>query len=167
MVIAFASFLAARVGASPIPALVAVLVGNLGGAAAKYALGRHYGSGWIHRRLGFHEEPAAEQRVRDWYARYGIALLFVSRFLPGVRAIVPPLAGALRVPAVGAITAMGVASGIWYSVLTLVAFRAGSNWDQLRGTVGRYGRAATLAAVAVVAVALGIWLVRRQRRQRV
>lgn len=161
VVIAFAGFLAARGGHSAVPAFIAVLLGNLGGAIGMYVLGRRLGADWIHRR--FSRNESAQRRLREWYARYGLAALFVSRFLPGVRAVVPPLAGALRVPATGAIVAMGLASSIWYGLITVLAFRAGNNWDALRATVTRYGTWLSIAAATLVAIVAVVWLVRRRR----
>lgn len=165
VVIAFAGFLAARGGHSATPAFIAVLLGNLSGAIAMYALGRRLGADWIHRR--FRRDERAQRRLSDWYARYGLAALFVSRFLPGVRALVPPLAGALRVPPVGAILTMGIASSIWYGIITVLAFRAGNNWDVLRDTITRFGTWLSLGAVALVVIAIAVWLMKRRRGERV
>jgi membrane protein DedA with SNARE-associated domain len=106
----------------------------------------------------------AESRLRALYGKYGLTALFLSRFLPGVRAIVPPLAGALRVPAGRAALAMGAASAVWYGGISYVAFRIGADWELLSGTVGRYGRASGIAAAILVAVAIATWLVVRRRR---
>jgi len=164
VVVAFASFLAARTGGSPIPAFVAVLLGNVGGAITMYALGRRFGAGLIERRLGASKE--AQRRIAEWYDRYGLAALFVSRFLPGLRAIVPPLAGALGVPVVGAIAAMSVASGIWYGIITVLAFRAGADWNALQATLARFGRGITIAAAGIVAIGVVVWLIRRRTNAR-
>jgi membrane protein DedA with SNARE-associated domain len=164
VVVAFGSFLAARQQASPIPAFLAVFIGNAGGAVAMYALGRRFGTGWIHRTLRMRNEAGAEARIRDWYSRYGIPALFLSRFLPGIRAVVPPLAGAIRVPPLGALLAMAAASAAWYGLITYLAFNAGSNWEQLSAMIGRFGRWSAIAAGSVVAIgALAFWVVRRRR----
>ena len=104
----------------------------------------------------------AERRLRALYGRYGLGALFLSRFLPGVRAMVPPLAGALRLAPGGPILAIATASGIWYGLVTWLAFRAGASWSELQATMARYGRAITITAVAIVVVAGVVWLVRRR-----
>ena len=98
VIVAFGSFLAARTQRSPIPTIIAVVVGNVGGALAMFALGRRFGADWIRGHLRRVMGESAEQRVQHLYNQYGLPALFVSRFLPGVRAVVPPLAGAIRVP---------------------------------------------------------------------
>jgi membrane protein DedA with SNARE-associated domain len=99
------------------------------------------------------------------YNRYGAAGLFVSRFLPGVRAIVPPLAGALGVPAGRAAIAMGTASAVWYGIITWLAFSAGNSWEELSARIARMGRGFAIGAAVLVLVAVAAWLVMRRRRR--
>src|SRR5918997_1483683 len=140
-VVAFGSFLAARGQGTAMGVFLCTWSGNIAGAMLIYALGRRYGAERLERRLLGDRAADAEFRLRALYGRYGLAALFVSRFLPGVRAIVPPLAGALRVPAFRTAVAMGAASAVWYGAISYLAFRIGADWDQLAGAVGRYGRA--------------------------
>jgi membrane protein DedA with SNARE-associated domain len=165
VIVAFGSFLAARSHRSPVPTIIAVVIGNVGGALGMFALGRRYGADWIRRRLRRVMGEGAEQRVQHMYDQYGLPALFLSRFLPGVRAVVPPLAGAMRVPPAGAIAAIAVASTIWYTALALLAYRLGSQWDRVVAAVKRFESGAAIVAGAVVVLAIAVWFVmRRQRR---
>jgi membrane protein DedA with SNARE-associated domain len=163
VIVAFGSFLAARANRSPIPTIVAVVLGNVGGALTMLALGRRFGAGWIHRHLNRVMGESAEQRVQHWYNRYGLPALFLSRFLPGVRAVVPPLAGAIRVPLGGAVAAISIASTIWYAALALIAYRLGTEWERIMDAIKRFQTVAAIAAGAIVAVALVVWYVLRRR----
>ena len=163
VIVAFGSFLAARADRSPIPTIIAVVVGNVGGALAMLALGRRFGAEWIHRRLNRVMGESAEQRVQHWYNRYGLPAVFLSRFLPGVRAVVPPLAGAIRVPLGGAIAAIAIASTIWYAALALIAYRLGTEWERIMDAIKRFQTVAAVAAGAIVAVGLIVWYVLRRR----
>jgi membrane protein DedA with SNARE-associated domain len=58
-----------------------------------YYIGRRYGSGPFLQRLERWVGKNAEERFLRLYAKYGFPALFVSRFLPAVRSLVPPLAG--------------------------------------------------------------------------
>ena len=162
-IVAFGSFLAARGQGTILGAFLAVWIGNLAGASVMYAAGRRYGASHVEKRLLKDKGAAAEGTLRTLYERYGIGALFLSRFVPGVRAIVPPFAGALRVPFIPAIAVMGVASGIWYGLVAWLAFRAGSNWDALQGTIKQYGTIAALVAVAVVLVGAIVWFFKKRR----
>src|SRR4051794_13211424 len=139
-VVAFGSFLAARGSGTIVGAFLATWVGNLGGAMLMYGAGRKYGAERVERRW-FRDKAdgtAAESKIQRMYNRYGMSALFLSRFIPGVRALVPPFAGALRLPAVRSMIVMGIASGIWYGIISYLAFRVGSNWTDLEQTIGRY-----------------------------
>jgi len=164
VIVAFGAFLAAREHRSPIPTIIAVVVGNVGGALAMFALGRRFGADWIKRRLRVMGE-GADTRVRDWYARFGLPALFLSRFLPGVRAVVPPLAGAIRVPPVGAIIAIATASTVWYATLAILAYRLGTEWERVMGVIGRFQKGAAVVAGGVVLLGVVIWWVMRRRKR--
>ena len=163
MIVAFGGFLAARANRSPAPTVIAVVLGNVGGALAMLALGRWYGAAWIHRHLKRVMGERAEQRVQHWYNRYGLPALFLSRFLPGIRAVVPPLAGAIRVPLGGAIAAIAIASTIWYAAVALIAYRLGAEWEHIMDGVKRFQTIAAIAAAAIVAVGLIVWYILHRR----
>jgi membrane protein DedA with SNARE-associated domain len=105
----------------------------------------------------------AEQRVRQWYDRFGLPALFLSRFLPGVRAAVPPLAGAIRVPVPGAIAAIATASTIWYATLAMIAYRLGSEWGRIAGAIKELQTTAAITAGVIVVLAAAVWWVTRRR----
>jgi membrane protein DedA with SNARE-associated domain len=164
VLIALGAFIAARNDGSPIPALAVVLVGNVAGAMLMYAVGRRYGASWAEERFHLKHKDTADVALASWYARYGLIALAVGRFVPGVRAIVAPFAGALRAPILGTTAAITVASGVWYGLVTWIAFRAGSNWDDLARSVGRMGRWTSLVAVVLVSVLVLTWFRRRASR---
>jgi membrane protein DedA with SNARE-associated domain len=95
-----------------------------------------------------------------------MSALFLSRFIPGIRALVPPFAGALRLPLLRSMIVMGIASGIWYGIISFLAFRVGSNWADLQTAISRYGKVSASIALAVVLVAVAIWLMNRRRTGR-
>jgi membrane protein DedA with SNARE-associated domain len=162
-VVAFGSFLAAR-GHGPLwAAFLAVWAGNLAGAMGVYALGRRYGAHRLEQRLLGDRAPQLEARLIQYHGRFGLAALFLGRFIPGVRALVPPFAGALRVPPVRAALLIGSASAIWYGIVSYVGFTVGTDWPDVVRVLTRDGR--TVAAVAaVLALLLGAILLVRRRR---
>jgi membrane protein DedA with SNARE-associated domain len=164
-VVAFGSFLAARGQGTALGVFVSTWAGNLAGAMLIYGVGRRYGAERLERRMLGDRAAEAESRLRDLYGKYGLTALFLSRFLPGVRAIVPPLAGALRVPAVRAAVAMGAASAVWYGAISYLAFRIGADWDQLSGAVSRYGRVAAITGSVLALLAVATWLLLRRRTE--
>jgi len=164
-VIAFGSFLASRAQGSPVWVFLLGWFGNVSGAMVTYTLARRFGSDMILKRLEKHVGPAAENRMMVLIDRYGFGGLFVSRFLPGVRAIVPPFAGAMRLPMWKVFLAVASASAVWFGIITFLAFRAGDNWELLQHYLLRSGQWAGLISGAVVALIVGLWLLRRRKRQ--
>ncbi|MDQ3673651.1 MAG: DedA family protein [Gemmatimonadota bacterium] len=164
-VIAFGSFLASRAQGSPLWVFLLGWFGNVAGAMVTYTLARRYGSDMILKRLEKYAGPTAENRMKLLIDRYGFGGLFVSRFLPGVRAIVPPFAGAMRLPAWKVFLAIATASAVWFGVITFLAFRAGDNWELLQHYLLRSGQWAGLISGALVALIVGVWLLKRRKRQ--
>jgi membrane protein DedA with SNARE-associated domain len=160
-VVAFGSFLAARGHGTAAGSFVSTWAGNLIGAMLMYYAGRRFGAERLARRLG--GGSGAQRRLSALYGKHGVWALAISRFLPGVRALVPPFAGALRVAPVKAAAAMGLASAVWYGAITYLAFQVGSSWEELAARVASWGKVVGVAAAALAAVGALIWFLRRRR----
>jgi membrane protein DedA with SNARE-associated domain len=164
-VVALGTWLAARGHGSALLAFLGTWAGNVAGAVAMYAVGRRHGAGWIHRRFPALSNARGEERLRQLYGRYGIPALVVSRFIPGVRALVPPFAGALKVPAPSAIAAVAFASAVWYGFISYIAYRAGTDWDALSRRIAQSSRVTAIVGAVIVAIGIAVWLVRRRARR--
>lgn len=162
-VVALGSFLAARGRGSVFAAFIATWTGNVASAMLMYAVGRRYGAEKLERRLLGDKGPGAERRLEQLYGRYGVVALFASRFIPGVRALVPPFAGALRVPPLRAGIAIAGASAIWYGMVSYLGFTLGGNWQRVLDLITAYGRVLALAAAALLLVSLLIWWTRNRK----
>ena len=167
VVVAFGGFLAARHQAQYPVVLAAIVAGSTLGAMVIYLIARHYGAGWMQAQLRRYKLVGAEEKLESIYAHYGLAALFVSRFLPGLRAVVPPMAGALRVSWVFTAVIIAVASTVWYGIIVWVAFRVGADWEQVRATLDLVGRRVLVLAIAAAGV-LGFvgWRLWRRHRSK-
>ncbi|MCU0650087.1 MAG: DedA family protein [Gemmatimonadaceae bacterium] len=164
-VVAVGAFVAARGAGSWWGSLLATLVGNIAGAGVLYRLGWRYGRGWLVARAERFGGERVLARVQSWHGRFGLPAIALTRFLPALRAVVPPLAGALHLRPVTTLTAMTLASAAWYGLITWCAFQAGANLEEFLAVVQRSQRALALGALAVVVIIGGAWwLVRRTRR---
>lgn len=165
-VVAFGSFLAARGKASPYSTFLVSWSGNMAGAGLMYYVGRRYGSGAFMSRLERWGGADAENRLRRLYNHYGMPALFISRFLPGVRALVPPFAGAMKLPPLAVGAAIALASGVWFAFITWIAFRAGQDWDVLYARILHSSKIAGFTGFAIVAIIAAILVARHIAKKR-
>ncbi|CAG7640686.1 DedA family protein [Actinacidiphila bryophytorum] len=107
--------------------LVAALAGALLGAQTGYAIGRRGGPALLARTRS-RKIHQGTQRAGELLERYGHAKAVVlARFVPVVRTVLNPLAGALGVPA-GTFTLWQVAGGtVWSVGLVLGGYGLGSS----------------------------------------
>jgi membrane protein DedA with SNARE-associated domain len=163
--VALGAFLAAQGAAlHPWGVYAATLVPNVVTAAGMYWLartaGRAFGETALGRRFFADRTMRAVGRLYERYHFWGI---FVSRFLPGYRAVVPPFAGAVGLPAYKALPPMVLASAIWYGFLCVLAYHLGANWYAVRHALR--GVSTVLGVAALLVTAGVVWLVWRHRRR--
>jgi len=130
-----------------------------------WGVGRRVGRRRVEKWLRLTPEDPAEKRFEALYGRFGTAAFFLSRFIPGVRAIVPPFAGALHIKPIGPAIAIALASGLWYGLITLLAFRAGASFETLVRLLERLGWGAAIAATVLLAGMIGFLYWRRKKRR--
>jgi membrane protein DedA with SNARE-associated domain len=166
-VVLFGGFLAARGAAGVWGAFLAVWIANVAGALIVYAFGRRYGISFFHGRLGrMILEPQQLARLDRFYRRWGVGVIFLSRFLPMFRAVVPVFAGVARLSVLRTALPLGTASALWYGGLVYLGAAAGENWPALAARVESAGKWIwIIAAPLVVAVALWWWRTRRHRER--
>ena len=141
----------------PVSLLLWCVAGASAGDAVSYWLGRRVGpAAWRHPRLRPHRRALA--RARLFFRRYGVASIFLCRFMGPVRAFVPLIAG---------ITAMGqrrfqlanVGSAlVWVPVMLAPGYLAAKGVDELgaAGDPHKLGLV-VLAAVAATGAAALAW----------
>jgi membrane protein DedA with SNARE-associated domain len=162
VVVGFGAFVAARGHGAAWAGFLAVWVGNVTGAMLMYYVGRRFGAEPLERRLLGERGPVAEARIRTLYGHYGLGAIFLSRFIPGVRAVVPPVCGALHVPPVRTATMIGFASAIWYGSITYVGFAVGADWAEVQRLLKEYGVIAALVALGLGLAGIIAWRVQRR-----
>ena len=140
---------------------------NVASALAVYRLGYVRGPGFFRTGIGRRLVDRSQlARMRRFYSRHGVVAIFFTRFLPGLRAVVPVFAGVSRTrwPAVAA--PIFVASAIWYGALVGAGVFLGSRLDLLGDLLDRVNLVLVLIATAVtIPVVFWWWRTRRKRRQ--
>lgn len=136
---------------------------NVGGALTIYRVSHRFGRPFFQDGLGRHLlRPHQMERVADFYARWGTPAIFLSRFLPGVRAVVPIFAGTTHQGWAAVALPITIASAIWYGGLVYLGRLAGRNLELLESLLGSINRWLALAAAAIGLVVLAWWI--RTRR---
>jgi len=154
-----AAGLAARRGdLSVVGVIIAATFGSLLGAILWYYVGRWIGTErlrrWSERSgkyIGF--SPKDIDRANDWFDRWGKAVVFFGRMIPGVRTLVSVPAGVAGMPIVQFIAYSAAGSAVWSTLLVLLGWWAGQSSKT-------FEHAISWAGIAVV-VAIVIWLGRR------
>jgi membrane protein DedA with SNARE-associated domain len=131
--------------------------------AAARTVGRKFFRGPLGRRLVRREALA---RIERLYDRHGTWAIFVSRFIPGVRAVVPAFAGVANLDAARALLPVLVASALWYGTLTFAAATLVENVAAIGDLLAKLHRGALAAALVMVAAAAGAFALRRRGRRR-
>ncbi len=145
--------------------LSAVVGDNIG-----YQMGRHYGQGAIERYghwvLG---DAKRLESMRSFVTRYGPMGVFVARFLPGIRFMAGPLAGATGLPPLRFFVA-NVCGAALYVPLSValgyaVGYGLGDYVTRLERVVGELAHVVLMIAV-LAALALMAWRAMRAARSR-
>jgi len=159
------AFLAARGGlVSAWTVFWVTWIANTAAAAAVYWAGRRYGESFFASRIGRNLlNPHQMARIGVFYDRWGLWAVFFTRFLPGLRAVVPVFAGVTKQTAPRVLLPVVVASGLWHGTLVLAGVGAGHNLDAIIARLGGVN-GWLLGTTAVVFVAVGLWWFRTRRR---
>jgi membrane protein DedA with SNARE-associated domain len=163
--VAIGAFLARRGEVSVVPLGILCWLANTASSVAMYRFARSHGGAFFKTGWGrLLMPPKVMAALEEAYARWGVAGIFLSRFLPGVRAAVTPFAGVVGMPAARALVPAALASAIWYAFLTAAGYALASNWDAVKGLVSDANRALGIAAVVVTLLG-ALWIWRHSRRK--
>ena len=140
---------------------------NVASALAVYRFAYRNGRGWFEtgpgRRL---LKPHQMVRMARFYERWGTPAIFLTRFLPGIRSVVPIFAGVSLQGWLPVAVPIAVASAIWYGALIWLGAWAGSNLDVLATLLGRVNDVLlVLAAIVAILAATWWWLTRHPPRE--
>ena len=136
---------------------------NVGGAIAVYLTGRTLGRQFFTGRLGRRLlQPKRLRRMERLYGRYGSWGIFLSRFVPGVRVVVPAFAGIAHLSWPKALIPMALASAIWYAVLVFTVARLAGRLEDVARILG--GLNWGILAAALLFVGFVVWVIVAGRR---
>ncbi|TNH22172.1 DedA family protein [Micromonospora orduensis] len=164
IVLAMAGFLAHEGQFNVVLVVVAATVGSLVGALVLYWLGAALGEERLKRWLD--HIPLVDrddlEKADRWFERHGRWAVLIGRMVPVVRSLVSVPAGANRMPLGEFVLLTTIGSGLWNVLIVGAGYALGSRWQD----VERYSDWFNYAIVAVFAVMLVTWVIRKVRRRR-
>lgn len=154
-------FTAAQGLLKPVPAFFVTYAGVLSGMNLGFVLGRSVGSrllDWLSARSKSLQHHVA--RARGWVDGRSPMAIWLTYYIPGVRHVVPYLLGIGRM-SYWRFSVIAFTGGlIWTFIFYLVGYFVGQNLMQVADMLHRYG---LYLGLAVAAVLLIVWVVRRRR----
>lgn len=102
--------------------------------------------------------------VESKYKRFGIGLLAVCKFIPGVNTLVILLGGVLRYPRAQAMPAIVLSSLLHNLIFFYVGHTLGSNLDGIKHFTREYTLIAAVVAIAALAAAV-VYFVLKNRKE--
>jgi membrane protein DedA with SNARE-associated domain/rhodanese-related sulfurtransferase len=111
-----------------------------------FLLGRQWGSQTMRLLCRFSADPrTCSRNAHEKFGRYGLPLLCVAKFLPGLDAVIPPLAGAEGVSPAGFFALDAVGSFLWSAFYVGVGYIFSNQLEIAAGWAKHFGTAAGLA----------------------
>jgi membrane protein DedA with SNARE-associated domain len=160
----YAGFLAGRGQVDSWLVVIAAVVGTQVGVMATFWLGRRFGRALLTGRLGRWLHADRLSHLERWFARYGAPAIAVSRFFPGIRALVTPAAGLAGFSAWKVLWWSGASVVVWNVLVVGLGVLAGAHLDWARQVLMGYNMVAASILLVVVAAAGLLFLRSRARR---
>ncbi|MBJ7472607.1 MAG: DedA family protein [Solirubrobacteraceae bacterium] len=137
-----------------VPVIAVATAAAIVGDSIVYWVGRRGGRRVLQRegRWASHRH-AALARADRFYAQYGLLAVFFTKFIPGVRAVGPLVAGTAEMPWIPFVLVNAAACAAWTTLAAVAGYALGL-W------------AVAIAVGAFVLTMAAIWLIRRARERR-
>ena len=129
------------------------IVGAVVGDAISYYIGRILGPRIIHR-WPLNKQRRAVARARHFFYRYGMLSIFAGRFLGPLRAILPTVAGVMKMRHARFQVANILSAIVWIPVMLLPGYLTGKSI----GALGSNGTNAGLVISFVLSVVIAVWI---------
>ena len=153
---------AAAAGLPKVPFLLAAAAGAVVGDVFSYWIGRRYG-GHLRGVWPLSRYPKMLARAEKFFRSFGPPSVAVARFIPGLRAAVPLVAGMAGMGVRPFLVADVLAAIVWAPLHILPAQFAGLAVDRMRA--GDWRTEAAVACILVLLIGAGYGLHRLIRRQ--
>jgi len=140
----------------PLPIIIAGIVGAVLGDSISFWLGERFGPA-MPRLWPYRDHPERLARGVRFFERFGGSSVFIGRFFGPLRAVVPLVAGMMRMPRLRFYVANVLSALVWAPTLVLLG-------DKLVQMLGPESLATKILYIVVVVAAVAVfatWLRRR------
>lgn len=152
------------VGTQLLPVLILSIFATLIGDSAWYLAGRIYGGNTLKTicRLSLSRDTCVKKTER-FFGRWGVRVLAVAKFVPGLSIVSIPMAGAMGTKYRTFLTYDSIGAALWSGTGLIIGALFAKQIDMLFAIAGRLGRTAAFVAVALLLLyAAYRWVRRRQ-----
>jgi membrane protein DedA with SNARE-associated domain len=150
-----------------VPAIMIVvgLTGVLIGDICLFTMGRRFGHHIVeHRFMKRLVNPPRLLLAERLFEHHGLKIIFIGRFLPGLRAMIFLASGVLRVPFWKFILVNGSAACISVPTLIILGWVFGAKFAQLKSDVRIVTNVIGFVALAVAVVCIALYIHRRSKQ---
>lgn len=165
VLVLYAGFLAGRGQLDHAPVLLAAIAGTQIGVMVVFWLARRWGPALLVGRFGRLVNADRLALLERWFDRYGVAAVAVSRFFPGIRALVMPAAGLAGFSAWKVLWWAGLSVIVWNALVVGLGVLAGTHLGWAKQVLMGYN-AIAFGIVAIGLVVAGGVLLYRVRVRR-
>lgn len=141
------------------------MAGVLAGDCILYYVGKRFGNHVVElplfRRI---VKPARLLMAEQLFQKHGVKIIFIGRFLPGLRPMIFMAAGVLRVPFKTFIGVNGLAACVSVPTLVFLGKIGGDHLEQVSRDVRKATSIVVLAVILIGLALAGVYLHRRQTR---
>ena len=153
---------AASFGHVPLWAVIVVVIAAaIVGDSVGYEVGRHIGPRIMSLKILDRRRKRLDD-AQDFLARRGGAAVFLGRWTAFFRAVMPALAGTVRMPYRKFLAFNAVGGILWGAVVVTAGYLAGRSYAHVEAMLGR---AAALVVAGVVVVLVVVWQIRKHRSE--
>lgn len=145
--------------------MVTAAIGAVVGDNIGFAIGHHYGRGFL-LRIGrfFFLTPKRFEHMENYFASHGNKTILIARFITGLRVFAALLAGASRKMPWRVFLVYNLAGAIlWSVVITLLGYLFGHSLPLLVKWVGRTG---TVLLIAAIVIGVIVWRIQSHRKSK-
>jgi membrane protein DedA with SNARE-associated domain len=129
-----------------------------------YEAGRRQGNRVLHFIHRLARDPDAhDRRAKKTFARYGLALVVLAKFVPGLDAVVPPLAGTSRTSRLRFLACDAVGASLYSATYAGLGYVFSHDLNRAAAYAGRAGTVLAVLVLAGLSFYAARKLIQRQR----